>query len=117
MRGENGERKEVRVTGESEIPKLGGNIIRVWLEPNNPLAFPPTIQALLNADIIIIGPGSLYTSLMPNLLVPDIAEAFKASRALKFFVSNVATQPGETDGFNCGDHVYTVEKVIGKGPI
>lgn len=113
--GENGERKEVRVRGESEIPKLGGSINRVWLEPDNPLAFPPTIQALLNADIIIVGPGSLYTSLIPNLLVPDIAEAFKASRALKFFISNVATQPGETDGFNCGDHVYTVEKVIGKG--
>ena len=113
--GENGERKEVRVRGESEIPKLGGNIIRVWLEPDNPLAFPPTIQALLNADIIIVGPGSLYTSLLPNLLVPDIGEAFKASRALKFFVSNVATQPGETDGFNCGDHIRTVEKTIGKG--
>ncbi len=75
--GENGERKEVRVRGESEIPKLGGDIIRVWLEPDNPLAFPPTIQALLNADIIIVGPGSLYTSLLPNLLVPDIGEALK----------------------------------------
>jgi len=85
------------------------------LEPNYPMAYPPTIQALLNADLIIIGPGSLYTSLLPNLLVPDITEAFRASRGLKFFISNVATQPGETDGYNCGDHVRSVEKVIGSG--
>jgi uncharacterized cofD-like protein len=111
----NGNHKEIRVKGESEITKLGGTIKRVWLEPNYPMAYPPTIQALLNADLIIIGPGSLYTSLLPNLLVPDITEAFKVSRALKFFISNVATQPGETDGFNCGDHVRSVEKVIGSG--
>lgn len=111
----NGNRKEQRVKGESEITKIGGTIKRVWLEPNYPMAYPPTIQALLNADLIIIGPGSLYTSLLPNLLVPDITEAFRASRALKFFISNVATQPGETDGFNCGDHVRSVEKIIGSG--
>ncbi len=111
----NGNRKEIRVKGESEITKLGGTIKRVWLEPNFPMAYPPTIQALLNADLIVIGPGSLYTSLLPNLLVPDITEAFRASRGLKFFISNVATQPGETDGFNCGDHVRSVEKVIGSG--
>ena len=111
----NGNRKEIRVKGESEITKLGGTIKRVWLEPNYPMAYPPTIQALLNADLIIIGPGSLYTSLLPNLLVPDITEAFRASRGLKFFISNVATQPGETDGYNCGDHVRSVEKVIGSG--
>jgi len=111
----NGNRKEQRVKGESEITKIGGTIKRVWLEPNYPMAYPPTIQAMLNADLIIIGPGSLYTSLLPNLLVPDITEAFRASRALKFFISNVATQPGETDGFNCGDHVRSVEKIIGSG--
>lgn len=111
----NGNRKEIRVKGESEITKLGGTIKRVWLEPNFPMAYPPTIQALLNADLIVIGPGSLYTSLLPNLLVPDITEAFRASRAIKFFISNVATQPGETDGFNCGDHVRSVEKIIGSG--
>ena len=64
----------------------------------------------------MIGPGSLYTSLLPNLLVPDLADAVRASRALKFFVCNVATQPGETDDYSCGDHVATVEKHLG-GPI
>ncbi|MAT41106.1 MAG: hypothetical protein CL609_02110 [Anaerolineaceae bacterium] len=107
------ENKLVRIKGESEIPKAAGEVKRVWLEPNNPLAYPPTIQALLNADLVIVGPGSLYTSLLPNLLVPDIGEALRASRGLKFFVSNVATQPGETDGYTCGDHVREVEKYTG----
>lgn len=101
---------EVQVKGESEIPKMGGKIRRVWLEPNNPLAFPPAVQAILSADLIVIGPGSLYTSLLPNLLVPDLVEAIRASRALKFYVCNVATQPGETDGFTCGNHITTIEK-------
>ncbi|MCE1254792.1 MAG: uridine diphosphate-N-acetylglucosamine-binding protein YvcK [Anaerolineae bacterium] len=100
----------VRVSGESMIPQAHGKVNRVWLEPNNPLAYPPSIQALLSADLIIIGPGSLYTSLLPNLLVPDLAEALRASRALKFYVCNVATQPGETDGYSSGDHVKTIEK-------
>ncbi len=108
------ENKTVRIQGESEIPKAGGLVKRIWLEPDNPLAYPPTIQALLNADLIIIGPGSLYTSIIPNLLVPDIAQALRVSRALKFFVSNVATQPGETDHFSCGDHVREVEKYSGR---
>jgi uncharacterized cofD-like protein len=104
---------EVRVKGESQIPKMRGQIKRIWLEPNNPLAYPPTLQAILAADLIIVGPGSLFTSLLPNLLVPDLAEAIRTSRALKFYVCNVATQPGETDGFSCGDHVQTIEKHLG----
>jgi len=86
---------EVRIKGESQIPKIGGKIKRLWIEPGNPAAFPPTIQALLNADLIIIGPGSLYTSLVANLLVPDLVEALRVSRAYKFYVCNVATQAGE----------------------
>ncbi len=109
------ENKEVKVRGESEIPKKGRKVKRVWLEPNNPLAYPPTIQAILNADIIIIGPGSLFTSIIPNLLVPDISEAIRVSRALKFYVCNVATQPGETEGYTCGDHIKSVEEILGKG--
>lgn len=107
--------KEVKVRGESEIPRKGGKIKRVWLEPNNPLAFPPTLQAILNADIIIVGPGSLYTSIIPNLLVPDISEAIRASRGLRFLICNVATQPGETEGYTCGGHIKAIEKIIGKG--
>jgi uncharacterized cofD-like protein len=71
------------------------------------------LQAILSADLIVVGPGSLYTSLLPNLLVPDLAEAVRASRALKFYVCNVASQPGETDGFSCGDHVRALESYMG----
>jgi uncharacterized cofD-like protein len=104
---------EVRIRGESKIPKAAGRIRRVWLEPNNPLAYPPAVQAILNAELIVVGPGSLYTSLLPNLLVPDLADALRVSRALKFYICNVATQPGETDGYSGGDHVRNLEKHLG----
>ncbi len=104
------EGQEVRVRGESQIPAAGGRVSRVWLEPGNALAYPPTLQAILNADLILVGPGSLFTSILPNLLVPDIAEALRSSRAMKFYICNVATQPGETNDFTCGDHVHTIEK-------
>ena len=104
---------EVRVEGESQIPKTNGKVRRVWLEPSNASAFPQAIQAILNADLIVIGPGSLYTSILPNLLVPDIAEAVRSSRAVKIFVCNVATEPGETDDYTCGDHLRALEEHIG----
>jgi uncharacterized cofD-like protein len=109
------EKKEVRVRGESQIPKAKGKIRRIWLEPNNPLAYPPAVQAILSADLILVGPGSLYTSILPDLLVPDIAEALRVSRAVKFYICNVATQPGETDGYSCDDHIKMIEKHIGGG--
>jgi uncharacterized cofD-like protein len=105
--------RELHVKGESQIPKTAGEIRRVWLEPNNPLAYPPAIQAILSAELIVIGPGSLYTSILPNLLVPDLAAAVRASRAMKVYVCNVAQQPGETDGYTCGDHIRTLEKHLG----
>jgi uncharacterized cofD-like protein len=80
------------------------------MEPNNPPAFPDAIREILSADLIVLGPGSLYTSLLPNLLVPDLVAAIRASRALKVFVSNVATQVGETDGYTCGDHIRALEQ-------
>jgi uncharacterized cofD-like protein len=106
---------EVRVEGESQIPKSNGKVRRVWLEPSNPSAFPEVIQAILNADLIIFGPGSLYTSILPNLLVPDIVEAVHASGAIKIYVCNVATEPGETDGYSCGDHIRALEEHVGSG--
>lgn len=106
---------EVRVEGESQIPKSSGVVRRVWLEPNNPPAFPQAIQTLLAADLIIIGPGSLYTSILPNLLVPDIAEAIRSSHGLKIFVCNVATDHGETEGYSCGDHLRVLEDHVGAG--
>ncbi len=104
--------QEVRVKGESLIPQVAGQIRRVWLEPNNSSAFPPSIQAILAADLIVIGPGSLFTSLLPNLLVPDLGDALRTSRAQKFFICNVATQPGETDGYTTGDHVRIIENHV-----
>ncbi|NOZ00003.1 MAG: YvcK family protein [Chloroflexi bacterium] len=106
---------EVRVKGESRIPKYAGRVRRVWLEPNNAPAFPPVIQAILAADLIVIGPGSLYTSILPNLLVPDLLSAARASRAVKLYVCNIATQPGETETYTCSDHVAALEAHIGEG--
>lgn len=105
--------KDIRVRGESNIPTTPGKVKRVWLEPSNPKAYPMAIQAILNAELIVIGPGSLFTSILPNLLVPDIAAAVNASRAYKFFICNVATQPGETDHFDCLDHIQAIEKHLG----
>ena len=104
---------EVRVAGESSIPGMPGRVRRVWLEPNNPPAFPPVLQELLSADLIVIGPGSLYTSILPNLLVPDVLEAVRASHALKIYVVNIATQRGETTHYTCSDHVRALEDHIG----
>ena len=101
---------EVRVQGESKIPEMAGRVRRVWLEPNNPPAFPPVLQAILNAELIVIGPGSLYTSLLPNLLVPDLLAAIRASQAVKVYVCNIATQIGETDLYTCYDHVHALEE-------
>jgi uncharacterized cofD-like protein len=102
--------REVRVEGESRIPESNGKVRRVWLDPSSPPAYPEAIRSILAADIIIIGPGSLYTSILPNILVSDLASAIRASRALKLFVCNVATQPGETDGYSCRDHIQAIEE-------
>jgi uncharacterized cofD-like protein len=109
------ENKIMHVVGETQIRETPGAIKRLWLDPANTPAFPPAISAILSADLIVIGPGSLYTSLLPNLLVRDLAEAVRASQALKFFVCNVATERGETDRFSCLDHVRSVEKHVGEG--
>ena len=105
---------EVRVEGESKIPAFSGRIRRVWLEPDDAPAFPPVIRAILSADVIVIGPGSLYTSILPNLLVSDLLSAIKVSRALKLFICNIASQKGETDGYSCYDHLGALESHIGK---
>lgn len=105
---------QVRVQGESRIPKMAGRVHRVWLEPNDAPAFPPTLKAVLNADLIVVGPGSLYTSLLPNLLVQDLHGAIRASRALKVYVCNIATQSGETDVYTCSDHIRALEEHVGK---
>lgn len=105
--------ESIEVEGESRIPEVPGTIRRVRLKPNDPPAYPGAIHGILNADMIVIGPGSLYTSIMPNLLVPDIAEAVRASRAFKVFVCNVATQKGETDGYDALRHLRALEEHVG----
>lgn len=104
---------EVRVEGESRIPKASGRVRQIWLEPNDVAAYPPVIQAILAADLIIIGPGSLYTSILPNILVRDLLDSIRSSRAVKMFISNVATQPGETSHYSCMDHIKVIEDLIG----
>lgn len=97
-----------RIVGESAIPKAGGKIQRVDLEPANVRAYPPALRAIFQADLIVMGPGSLYTSILPNLLISDLAEALKHARAPKVYVCNLATQPGETDGYTVADHVHAL---------
>ncbi|MDE3078025.1 MAG: YvcK family protein, partial [Chloroflexota bacterium] len=96
---------EVMVHGESNIPESGREIDRVYLQPDHIAAYPEAVAAILDADLIVIGPGSLYTSLLPNLLIEDIQKAIRASAAVKVYVCNVATQKGETDGFEVDDHI------------
>jgi uncharacterized cofD-like protein len=93
---------------------MAGRVRRVWLEPNDAPAFPPTLNAILNADMIVVGPGSLYTSLLPNLLVQDLLGAVQASRALKVYICNIATQSGETDLYSCYDHTRALEEHVGE---
>jgi uncharacterized cofD-like protein len=104
-----------RVQGESSIPKAGWPIERVFLRPEQVRAYPDAVRAILNADLVIAGPGSLFTSVLPNLLVHDIRQAVEASSAIKIYVCNVATQPGETDGFDVGQHVSALQRHVGRG--
>ncbi|MCA1646906.1 MAG: uridine diphosphate-N-acetylglucosamine-binding protein YvcK [Chloroflexi bacterium] len=91
--------------GESSIPEVGKPIERLYLKPGHPAAQPEAVKAILEADLVVLGPGSLYTSVLPNLLVEGIAKALLQSDALKVYVCNVATQPGETDGYDVDAHV------------
>jgi uncharacterized cofD-like protein len=102
------------VVGESTIPKSGLAIRKVFIEPADVEALPEAVQALQEADAILIGPGSLYTSIIPNLIVPKLAEAIVASKAVKLFVCNVMTQPGETDDYSVSDHLAAVHAHIGR---
>jgi len=94
-----------RISGESSITKAGGRIQRVALDPATVRAYPPALKAIFQAELILIGPGSLYTSILPNLLVPDLAQALQHARAPKIYICNLATQPGETDNYDVADHV------------
>lgn len=110
-----GKDEPVWVEGESNITEMGGVIQDLCLQPPDAEAFPGSIEAILNADIVVIGPGSLFTSILPNLLVQGIQDALRATSADIVYVCNLATQPGETQSFSVADHVLALEKHIGRG--
>jgi uncharacterized cofD-like protein len=108
---------EMHVLGESKISAANLPIQRVYLQPERPAAYPDAVRAILEADIVVVGPGSLYTSILPNLLVDGIAKALASTEALRVYVCNVATQPGETDEFRASDHVSALLKHVRDQPI
>jgi uncharacterized cofD-like protein len=101
------------VEGESKIPMQNGLISRVFLRPDNAVLNPEAALAILNAEVIVVGPGSLYTSILPNLLVPGMVDSLKQSPALKVFVCNVASQHGETDDYGVGDYLRVMHEHTG----
>lgn len=109
------------ITGESNIGNHNnyhkGRINRVYLKPDEINPLQEAVDAIMDADAIILGPGSLYTSIIPNLLVKGICGALKKSKAIKIYICNVMTQPGETDGYTVSDHIDTIERHSYKGII
>lgn len=101
------------VQGESEISLAGKRIKKMGIVPAEAKATKGAVSAILNADVLILGPGSLYTSVIANLVVPEIKEAIIESEAVKIYVCNVMTQPGETDGYGALDHVQAIINHVG----
>lgn len=104
----------VRVYGESNIPKAKGKIKSLKMVPMHVNATESAIEAIKNADVLILGPGSLYTSILPNLLIEDIKKAVIESKAVKIYVCNVMTQPGETDGYTATKHLEKIINEVGE---
>lgn len=96
------------VDGESNIPETGKKIKRLFTNPANCKALPEVIKAIKQADLIILGPGSLYTSVIPNLLIKEISQAVSKSTAKKIYVCNIMTQPGETTNYTASDHIQAI---------
>ncbi len=105
------------VEGESEIPIAAHErhacIKNIYLDPKRPPAYEETLEAIREADVIVIGPGSLYTSILPNFCVSGISEAVNKAEAIKIYIANIMTQPGETEGYDLYDH-YDAIKRLGK---
>jgi uncharacterized cofD-like protein len=97
------------VRGETQISASKVPIRRLRLEPEQCLPLPAVLKAIRAADIITVGPGSLYTSILPNLLVSQVARVIGQTRATKIFINNLMTQPGETDGYNARKHLETIQ--------
>lgn len=99
------------IEGESKITEAMGQIRQIGCHPADPVALPAALAAIKEADYIIIGPGSLYTSIIPNLLVPAIRQALAQATVPRVYVCNIMTQPGETDNYSVADHIRAIEKV------
>ncbi len=104
------------VRGESSITAAGGEIEYVYLDPPDPRGLDEVARAIAEADLIVIGPGSTFTSVIPNFLVPSVNRAVAESEAVRVFVCNIMTQPGETTGFSAADHVRAIERHAGEIP-
>lgn len=98
------------VSAERHIAKARGPVRRVKLSRHHPKPLPENLEAIANADLIVLGPGSLFTSIIPNLLVAGVADAIASSRAKRVYVGNLMTQPGETPHFTAADHVRAIFK-------
>jgi uncharacterized cofD-like protein len=99
------------IEGESNIPLAQGKIRHIGCMPANPPALPAALAAIAEADYIIIGPGSLYTSIIPNILVPEIATAISLAKVPRIYICNIMTQPGETEDYSVADHIKAIDSV------
>ncbi|MBS4008757.1 MAG: YvcK family protein [Clostridium sp.] len=103
------------IRGESRITAERGKICRLSLDPDTSQIYPAAAQAIREAEIILVGPGSLYTSVLANLLVPGVVTAIRESKARKVYICNVMTQPGETDSYTAADHLQAIDEHVGSG--
>jgi uncharacterized cofD-like protein len=103
------------IDGETRISRSRRSIVRIMTDPPRPRPAPGVLEAIRSADLIILGPGSLFTSVVPNLLVRGVAAAIARSRAPRVLVGNLMTQPGETDGFSASDHLAAIMRLAGAG--
>lgn len=103
-----------RISGQIRVARTKKPIVRVSLDPPSPEAYPETVEAILEADQIVMGPGSLFTSIIPNLLVPEIRQAIRDSKARRIFVMNIMTQPGETSLCSAVDHIAALQAHCGE---
>jgi uncharacterized cofD-like protein len=102
------------IEGESNITKANGNIDEIGCIPPEPPALPQAVEAIEGADYIIIGPGSLYTSIIPNLLVPELVSAIAACKVPRIYICNIMTEPGETQGYTVGEHIQAIDRACGR---
>ena len=103
------------IKGESNVKESSSEIEELFIDPPDAEASPAAIKAIGEADLIVIGPGSLYTSILPNLMVPGIVDAISESKGIKYYICNVASEIGETQHFNVVKHIDVLERYLGSG--